>query len=67
MRVCEKLTTFLSTLLIALGAEGANLKPADKPGNADAGREFALVACTACHVVAANQQFAPLLTGAPIS
>jgi mono/diheme cytochrome c family protein len=37
----------------------------DKPSNADVGREFALVAWTGCHVVAANQRFAPLLPGAP--
>jgi mono/diheme cytochrome c family protein len=65
MRVCERLTAFLSTLLIAFGAGGANFKAADKPGDADAGREFALFACTSCHVVATNQRFAPLLAGAP--
>jgi len=65
MRVCKILIASISASIITFGAEGANLKPADKPGNADAGREFALVACTACHVVAANQPFAPLLTGAP--
>jgi mono/diheme cytochrome c family protein len=65
MRVCKNLTALLSTLLIAYGAEGANLQPVDKPGNADAGREFALFACAVCHFVATNQPSAPPLTGAP--
>jgi mono/diheme cytochrome c family protein len=65
MRVCKNLIALISTAIIASGVEGANLKPIGKSGNADAGREFALVACAACHVVAANQPFAPLLTGAP--
>jgi mono/diheme cytochrome c family protein len=65
MRVRERLATWLSTLLLAFGTEGANYKPADKPGNAEAGRELALLACAVCHVVAANQPFVPLLTGAP--
>jgi mono/diheme cytochrome c family protein len=65
MRVCKTLIASISTSIMAFAAEGANLKPIDNPGNAEAGREFALVACTGCHVVAANQRFAPLLTGAP--
>jgi hypothetical protein len=65
MRVRKSIIALISTSVIALGAEGANLKPTDKSGNADAGREFTLVACTGCQVVAANQPFAPLLTGAP--
>jgi mono/diheme cytochrome c family protein len=65
MRARETLVALILTSAIPFGAEGANLRPTDIPGNAEAGREFALVACTGCHVVAANQRFAPLLTGAP--
>ncbi len=33
--------------------------------NTTAGREFALGVCTGCHVVAVDQPFAPLISGAP--
>jgi len=33
--------------------------------NVEAGRAFALLACTGCHVVAANQPFKPIYSGAP--
>jgi len=65
MQICNRFIVLFLTLLIASGAAGAESAQTDKPGNAEAGREFALVACTGCHVVAANQQFAPLLAGAP--
>jgi mono/diheme cytochrome c family protein len=34
-------------------------------GDADAGRDLAEQACTGCHVVSADQPFAPLLKGPP--
>ena len=49
--------------LLAIAAANAQ-KPADR-GDADAGRELAEQACTGCHVVSADQRFAPLLEGAP--
>jgi mono/diheme cytochrome c family protein len=59
------LTAVLFASLIAMGADTANAKgPADR-GDAPAGREFALEACTGCHVVSADQPFAPLLNGPP--
>jgi mono/diheme cytochrome c family protein len=34
-------------------------------GNAEAGRSFALLACTGCHIVAADQPFKPIYSGSP--
>jgi mono/diheme cytochrome c family protein len=51
--------------LTAIGAGSTSVQSqADRP-NATAGREFALGVCTGCHVVAADQPFAPLISGAP--
>ena len=51
--------------LLAIAADTANAKkPADR-SDADAGRDLAVVACTGCHVVSADQPFAPLIKGPP--
>jgi mono/diheme cytochrome c family protein len=51
--------------LLAIAADTANAKkPADR-GDADAGRDLAVVACTGCHVVSADQPFAPLIKESP--
>jgi len=34
-------------------------------GKAEAGRSFALLACTGCHVVSADQPFKPIYSGLP--
>ena len=61
----NRLMSALFVSLIAILAGAANGKePADR-GNADAGRELALHACTGCHIVSDHQRFPPLLTGAP--
>ena len=61
----NRLMSALFVSLIAILAGTANAKePADR-GNADAGRELALRACTGCHIVSDDQRFPPLLTGAP--
>ncbi len=61
----RRLTAVLFASLIAMGADTANAKgPADR-GDAAAGREFALAACTGCHIISADQPFAPLLNGPP--
>ena len=65
MRVSGSLAAALLILLSAAGTEGANLKRPDNGGDAKAGREFALSACSGCHVVSAGQPFAPLLTRPP--
>jgi mono/diheme cytochrome c family protein len=54
---------FVSLVATFTDAETAK-KPAER-GNADAGRNLALEACTGCHVVSDNQRFAPLLKGVP--
>jgi mono/diheme cytochrome c family protein len=58
----------IAVLFVSLGATLADAATVKKPaerGNADAGRDLALEACTGCHVVSDNQPFAPLLKGAP--
>jgi len=55
----------LFVLLLAIAAGTANSKQPTDRGNADAGRELALEACTGCHIVSDDQRFPPLLTGAP--
>jgi hypothetical protein len=61
----NRLMSALFVSLIAILARTANAKePADR-GNADAGRELALRACTGCHIVSDDQRFPPLLTGVP--
>jgi len=54
--------------LIAIAADTAYAANANKSadrGDADAGRDLAVVACTGCHVVSADQPFAPLIKGPP--
>jgi mono/diheme cytochrome c family protein len=61
----NRLMGVLFVLLLAIAADTGNAKkPADR-GDADAGRELALQACTGCHVVSVDQRFAPLLPGTP--
>src|SRR5579883_1754016 len=58
----------IAVLFVSLFATFANAATAKKPverGNADAGRNLALEACTGCHVVSDNQPFPPLLKVAP--
>ena len=46
----NRLMTVLFVSLLAIAADNANAKkPADR-GDADAGRDLALQACTGCHV-----------------
>lgn len=45
------------------GDVNAQAKPV--AGKVEAGRSFALVACTGCHVVAADQPFKPIYSGLP--
>lgn len=47
----------------AAPATNAQTKPVE--GKAEAGRTFALLACTGCHVVAPDQPFKPVNTGPP--
>ena len=61
----SKFTTVLASTFIACFAPCTDAKEATAPGNAAAGRAFALEACTGCHVVAADQPFPPDLTGLP--
>jgi len=64
----NRLMAVLFVSLIAIAADTANAANAKKPadrGNADAGRDLAVEACTGCHVVSADQPFAPLIKGPP--
>ena len=55
----------MGVLFVSLIATAADAKkPADR-GDADAGHDLAVVACTGCHVVSADQPFAPLIKGPP--
>jgi hypothetical protein len=57
----NRLMGVLFISFLAIAADTANAKkPADR-GDADAGRDLAVVACTGCHVVSADQPFAPLI------
>jgi mono/diheme cytochrome c family protein len=51
--------------LAAIGAGSTSAQTAADRGNATAGREFAVGVCAGCHVVAADQPFAPLISGVP--
>jgi mono/diheme cytochrome c family protein len=51
--------------LTAIGAGSTSVQGQTDRANATAGREFALGVCTGCHVVAADQPFAPLIGGVP--
>lgn len=46
-----------------LVAASAQTKPV--PGDAEAGRHLALLACTGCHLVAPTQPFKPVYVGSP--
>ncbi len=57
---------FVSLFAIAADtANAANAKRSADRGDADDGRDLAVVACTGCHVVSADQPFAPLINGPP--
>lgn len=58
-------TVGLLVSLTAIGAGGTSVQGQTDRANATAGREFALGVCTGCHVVAADQPYAPLISGAP--
>lgn len=62
-----KLASSVAVLAVFIGslAGAAELRSSPYGGNAAAGRALALRACTGCHVVAPDQQFAPLLRDAP--
>ena len=64
MGKCSALTAGILISLVA-GAGDAAERSRQAHGNADAGREFALQACTGCHVVSSDQPFAPDLKGMP--
>jgi mono/diheme cytochrome c family protein len=61
----NRLMAVLVVLVLAIAADSANAKKSADHGDADAGRDLAVQACTGCHVVSADQPFAPLLKGAP--
>ncbi len=49
----------------AWAAPAATAQMKSPEGDAAAGRDMALLACTGCHVVAPNQPFKPINTGPP--
>ena len=56
----------LSVILIAARVEAQDARPhPESTADAVAGRAFALLACTGCHVVSPDQPFAPDVAGAP--
>jgi mono/diheme cytochrome c family protein len=63
--------TFRSIAALAIvasticGASAANAQSNPVEGNAAAGRELALLACTGCHVVDRDQPFKPIYVGSP--
>jgi|SRR6266436_1753579 len=61
----NRLMAVLLVSLLAVGADSADAKKPVDRGDADAGRDLAEQACTGCHVVSADQPFAPLLKGLP--
>jgi len=64
----NRLMAVLFVSLIAIAADTANAVNAKKPGDrgdADAGRDLAVEACTGCHIVSVDQPFAPLIKGSP--
>jgi mono/diheme cytochrome c family protein len=65
MDMHSRLMAFVLASLIAIPAGPANATKSVDRGDADAGGDLALEACTGCHVVSANQPFAPLLKGPP--
>jgi mono/diheme cytochrome c family protein len=57
----NRATAALFVSLIATAVESVSAKNSPYGGDANAGRELALDACTGCHVVTDHQPFAPLL------
>ncbi len=58
MELRRGFAVMLLTLSVAAGAESANLKRADVGGDAEAGRELAILVCSGCHAVSEDQPFA---------
>ena len=61
----HRLMAVLFVSLIAIAVDTADAKKSTDLGDAGAGRDLALEACTGCHVVSNDQPFAPLLKGSP--
>jgi len=62
----KKFATWAIVAAVAASAAPAtNAQPKSVAGNVEAGRTLALWACTACHIVAADQRFKPIYTGTP--
>jgi mono/diheme cytochrome c family protein len=61
----NRLMAVLFVSVIAIAVDAANAKKSSDRGDADAGRDLSLEACTGCHVVSNDQPFAPLLKGSP--
>jgi mono/diheme cytochrome c family protein len=60
--------SFATLAVVALSIAwpaGPSAQPKPPVGKAEAGRSFALLACTGCHVVAADQPFKPVYSGLP--
>lgn len=57
----------LSSLSVIWLVSSATAEASSTPDRVAAGRAFALIACTGCHVVAPDQPFAPDYTGPPPS
>lgn len=53
------------TVPTVCSASAANAQTTSIEGKAEAGRTFALQACTGCHLVAPDQPFMPIYTGLP--
>jgi mono/diheme cytochrome c family protein len=60
-------STVWVSVAVVLGwtAVSANAETKPAAGKAEAGRSFALLACTGCHIVAPDQPFKPVYTGSP--
>ena len=52
-------------VLLAWTAVSANAETKPAADKADAGRSFAFLACTGCHIVAPDQPFKPVYSGSP--
>lgn len=64
MKFC-RLSVMAVVALSVAGLGDLNAKTKPTAGKAEAGRSFALIACTGCHVVAADQPFKPIYSGLP--
>jgi mono/diheme cytochrome c family protein len=55
----------LVSLFVAGGADEGDAQAPSQRGNPQAGQQFALRKCDACHIVAANQDLAPMPSYGP--